>query len=205
MKTVILDLEPDQLILKPYSVNSVYRRWSLIHSSMKANFECKLFYFANHNSSIPPSRKKNTYWKITFIFHSLLKGQMILMQLNTTASSSSCFFYLSATIPEFKPSQHNTRSIAMSSSRCKKHRSQQEHLFLTLCQERSSAVLPPSLHLGPFSPGAVPGRCSCSVSRGLLRWAPCRGKDTLVSKGEMNRTWIGCKQQKAPRMGQGHD
>lgn len=125
------------------------------------------------------------------------------MQLNTTPSSSNCFLYLSSTIPEFKSSQHNTRSIAMSSSRFKKYKSQQEHLFLTLSQERSSAVLPPSLHLRP-----VPARCSCPVSRGLLRypgWAPCRGKDTLGSKGEMKGTCTGCKQQKAPKMGQGHD
>lgn len=119
---------------------------------------------------------------------------MILMQLNTTASSSSCFFYLSTTIPEYKPSQHNTRSIAMSSSQCKKHRSQQEHLFLTLCQERSSAVLPPSLHLRPFSPGACARQVLmlCFQRAAKMGLSPMQGKGHTCQqrRNEWNMDWM---------------
>lgn len=107
---------------------------------------------------------------------------MILLQLNTTPSSSSCFLYLSSTIPELN--------------------------ILTLCQERSSAALPPSLHLRPVSPGACTRQVLMPFFQRVVKmpgWVPCRGKDTLGIKGEMKGTCIGCKQQKAPRMGQGHN
>lgn len=120
---------------------------------------------------------------------------MILMQLNTTPSSSNCFLYLSSTIPEFKSSQHNTRSIAMSSSRFKKYKSQQEHLFLILSQERSSAVLPPSLHLRPVSPGACASQVlmPCFQRVAKMPWlSPMQGKGHTWQqrRNEGNMHWV---------------